>query len=301
MKIVATAALSFLLATALTAEDAGKPDFSGAWIFNHEKSRLEMRAPVESTFWIEHDEPTFKLTRTHVWEGRWDTLSFEATTEGDEQHEKSAFSESWKRMSWLGDELVLNMKLGSRGDAGTNVVHYRLEDEGQTFIAAEWLHMPGRHHHNLWVFDRAPEDFVIDARDQLRDFAERYAAAWGSGDPAQVAGFFAENGFLGVNDDEPAAGREAIAELARGFMTDLPDMVVLFDGLEGRGDRVRLYWTLEGTNSGPGGTGNVVRVSGHETWRLDENGLIAESQGHFPTEEYERQLEVGYRDVAPPE
>ena len=43
-----------------------------------------------------------------------------------------------------------------RGEKGTNVVHYRLTDEGETFIAAEWYHMPGKVHHNLWAFDRAP-------------------------------------------------------------------------------------------------------------------------------------------------
>ena len=70
-------------------------------------------------------------------------------------------------------------------------------------------------------------------------------------------------------------------------------MVLLFDGLEGRGERIVFYWTLEATNSGPGGTGHKVLVSGYESWRLDEDGLIAESQEHFPTAEYERQLEVG--------
>ena len=84
-------------------------------------------------------------------------------------------------------------------------------------------------------------------------------------------------------------------------MTALPDMVLHCDGLEGRGETVRFYWTLEATNSGPGGTGKRVRVSGHETWRQDEDGLIAESQGHFPTAEYERQLEVGYQAATPSE
>ena len=300
MRVVQAAAFCFVLTTAVVAEDQARPDFSGVWIFNPDKSRLEMTAPVTSTFWIEHDEERFKLTRTHVWEGRWDTLGFEATTDGRVHYDKSAFSESWKSLSWLEDELVLNMRLGSGGDEGTNVVHYRLEDAGETFVAAEWFHMPGRHHHNLWVFDRAPDDLAVDARGQIRDFAARYTAAWGSQDPQEVAGFFAENGTLRVNDDEPSVGREAIAELAQGFMRALPDMVLLFDGLEGRGERVRFYWTLEATNSGPDGTGKRVRVSGHETWRLDEDGLIAESQGSFPSAEYERQLEVGYEDVAPP-
>ena len=52
------------------------------------------------------------------------------------------------------------------------------------------------------------------------------------------------------------------------------------------------------TQSGPGGTGNRVRVSGFEEWILATDGLIAESQGHFDQAEYERQLEYGGRGVS---
>ena len=45
---------------------------------------------------------------------------------------------------------------------------------------------------------------------------------------------------LSVNDAPPAVGRSAIAEVARGFMTTFPDMIVTFDKLEARGDRTAL-------------------------------------------------------------
>ena len=44
---------------------------------------------------------------------------------------------------------------------------------------------------------------------------------------------------------------------------------------------------------GPGGTGNRVDFSGFESWRLDADGLVADSLGTFDAEEYRRQLEVG--------
>jgi nuclear transport factor 2 (NTF2) superfamily protein len=294
MRTVGTAVLWLVLTTAPTGAGPAKPDLSGTWEFDAAKSRLEMPAPEKSTFWIEHRDGRFKLARTHVWGERWDTFSLEVTTDGQEFYKKIGDAESWIRASWEGEELVLDMKLAHRGEQGTNIVHYRLTDAGQTFVAAEWLHMAGEQHHNLWVLDRAQEAHAGDERARVKEFAERYTTAWGSQDPASVAAFFSQEGSLRVNDGEPAVGREAIAGTARGFMTDLPDMVLTFDGLEGRGDRVRFYWTLDATNSGPGGTGNRVRVSGHETWRLDEDGLIAESQGHFPTAEYERQLAFGY-------
>jgi steroid delta-isomerase-like uncharacterized protein len=121
-------------------------------------------------------------------------------------------------------------------------------------------------------------------------FAQRYAKAWCSQDPEKVAAFFAENGSLSVNTGPPALGRGAIAREAQAFMTTFPDMVVTFDKLETRGDATAFHWTLTGTNTGPGGTGKRVRISGYELWKIDNDGLIGESKGHFDSAEYERQL-----------
>jgi uncharacterized protein (TIGR02246 family) len=73
--------------------------------------------------------------------------------------------------------------------------------------------------------------------DELTRFAQRYAKAWCSQNPESVAAFFAENGSLKVNDGAPAVGRTAIAEVARRFMRDLPDMIVTFEKFEPRADR----------------------------------------------------------------
>ena len=121
---------------------------------------------------------------------------------------------------------------------------------------------------------------------QLKDFAKRYAAAWCSHDPEKVAAFYAKGGLISVNGG-PAT---PIAEVARGFFLDFPDMVVIFDKLETAPNGTEFYWTFTGTNTGPGGTGNKVRISGYELWRIDHEGLIAEAKGHFDAAEYERQL-----------
>jgi uncharacterized protein (TIGR02246 family) len=126
---------------------------------------------------------------------------------------------------------------------------------------------------------------------ELTTFAERYAQAWSSEDPERVAAFFAEDGSLTVNDGAPAVGRVAIADIARGFMREFPDMVVTMDDVSHDSDRTKFHWTLAGTNTGPGGTGNFVRISGYELWKID--GLIAESKGHFDSADYERQVKHG--------
>ena len=132
-----------------------------------------------------------------------------------------------------------------------------------------------------------------DHNKQLRAFAERYTAAWCSMDPAQVAEHFAPGGSLTINDGPPAVGRAAITEAARGFYVALPDMQVFLDDLVIDGDRIEFHWTFTGTNTGPGGSGKAVRVSGFEEWRIDDDGLIAASLGHYDQAEYARQLEEG--------
>ena len=77
-------------------------------------------------------------------------------------------------------------------------------------------------------------------------------------------------------------------------MTAFPDMVVTMDSVGIEGGRAVYRWTLTGTNTGPGGTGNAVRINGYEEWTFGADGLIADSKGHFDTTEYNRQLKVGF-------
>ena len=129
--------------------------------------------------------------------------------------------------------------------------------------------------------------------EQLRAFAEGYTAAWCSMDPARVAQHFAPGGSLKINGGAAAVGRAAITQAANGFYVALPDIQVYFDDLVADGDRVEYHWTFTGTNTGPGGTGKRVRVSGFEEWTVDDHGLIASSHGHYDADEYARQLERG--------
>jgi hypothetical protein len=128
---------------------------------------------------------------------------------------------------------------------------------------------------------------------KLTTFAKCYVKAWCGQNPESVAAFFAENGSLSVNDGPPAVGRAAIAEVARGFMCDFPDMIVTMDDVSHESGGTVFHWTLMGTNTGPGGTGERVRISGYELWQFDKAGLIENSKGHFDSNEYERQLKHG--------
>jgi len=128
---------------------------------------------------------------------------------------------------------------------------------------------------------------------ELTHFANRYAAAWSSQNPASLAAFYTEDGSLTVNAGAPSVGRAAITTTAQGFMTAFPDMVVKRKevGQDGRHAIFRWIWT--GTNTGPGGTGKQVRIEGYEEWTFGANGLIAESRGHYDEAEYAHQLQFG--------
>jgi SnoaL-like polyketide cyclase len=128
---------------------------------------------------------------------------------------------------------------------------------------------------------------------KLRDFATSYTAAWCGQNALSVAAHYSPEGGLSVNGSSPAVGRRAIADLVQGFMTAFPDLQVLLDDVSLERDGVVYSWTLIATNTGPGGTGRPVRISGHEVWRIGEDGLIAESHGHYDSADYHRQLDRG--------
>src|SRR5207253_9585191 len=131
---------------------------------------------------------------------------------------------------------------------------------------------------------------------ELKKFAKRYAEAWCSQDSEKVAAFFSETGSISINNGPPAVGRVAIAKEAQAFMTTFPEMVVTMDKVVHDEEGTKFHWTLTGTNTGPGGTGKRVRISGYELWQFDKDGLIAESKGNFDAAEYERQIKLGVDD-----
>src|SRR5277367_4206450 len=134
---------------------------------------------------------------------------------------------------------------------------------------------------------------------ELRNFAARYTAAWCSRNPAGVAAFFSQDGSLRVNNDPPAIGQSAITDVVQSFMTAFPDLSVVMDNVLLRNDEAEYHWTLSGTNTGPGGKGHSIRISGFEKWRLGCDGLIVCSNGHFDAVEYRRQLEQGLHPKSP--
>jgi hypothetical protein len=95
---------------------------------------------------------------------------------------------------------------------------------------------------------------------------------------------------LAINEGAPAVGRQAVEAAAQSFMTAYPDLVVKFDRLEPKGNRVLYHWTFIGTNKGPGGTGRQVQIRGYEEWQIGSDGLIADSKGHYDPQDWDQQV-----------
>ena len=129
------------------------------------------------------------------------------------------------------------------------------------------------------------------AHDQahVRDFAQSYTEAWCSHDPARVADHYALGGTIAINGGEPTE----ITDVAHSFIDTFPDIQVFMDDVVFKDEMVELHWTFTGTNTGPGGTGKWVRISGFEEWTFGDDGLVAESKGHYDQAEYDRQLQQG--------
>lgn len=125
---------------------------------------------------------------------------------------------------------------------------------------------------------------------ELIEFGGSYAAAWSSQDAVQVALCFSDGGSLTINAGRPARGHQEIAEVAREYMEAFPDLVVEFDRIEAVEDELHWHWTMKGTNTGPGGSGNSICISGYEALLLDSDLKIISAHGHYDEDEYERQL-----------
>jgi hypothetical protein len=148
---------AILAAAAFLASAApAKPDFSGVWVVNPQKSQLAGWAKFDSTtITIEHKEPKFRFHRVSIKAGKTDDATYELTTDGTELVEKEGGRARYSKLAWDGDALVFQaLTVLPDGRQATDTVRYTLKDGGKTFVAEEKFRGPVRKYDNLWVADR---------------------------------------------------------------------------------------------------------------------------------------------------
>jgi hypothetical protein len=131
-----------------------KPNFTGTWTFNASKSELQITPPDATVFVVDHREPMFRLSRTHIAGGKSDTFEIELTTDGAEvvgEHGQLHFRSC---AHWEGETLVFESHLVQGDETGTNVVKYTLDDTRDTLIAEERLRSTNINYDNRWILDK---------------------------------------------------------------------------------------------------------------------------------------------------
>ena len=148
--------LTVLTAALLAAPIPEKPDLSGTWVLDSERSQLQIKVNIDrATFTIDHKEPRFKLSRVFIINGKEDSLTWTLTTDGREEVTVEAGRTNHSRLYWDGDVLVFDVRIVLKdGREATNVVRYSLRDGGKTFVAEEKFRGPVLKYDNLWVAGR---------------------------------------------------------------------------------------------------------------------------------------------------
>ena len=118
----------------------------------------------------------------------------------------------------------------------------------------------------------------IESMEWLREFGERYLAAWNALDPDGVAGCVSEDVvWIDPALAEPAHGRQGVADFVRESAVAFPDLSFSLLGEPGIAEDFRaayVPWLMTGTNTGPidppgfAATGKRLEVRGFDVWQF---------------------------------
>jgi len=160
MKTYAWLGLALLVWSSSAGLQAEKipPPFSGTWVLNMRRSRVEAaHPPVSGEAVIRYDGKTWHFKRTNRNDaGKVDVWSIDLVVGSAKFHvEKDGPYVFRSRMFLDGGSLILAENItASDGQKGKNTVRYSLEDNGNTLIADEKEQTPAGNETNRWVFER---------------------------------------------------------------------------------------------------------------------------------------------------
>ena len=159
MKTFTSLGLALLLCGFLARPQAEKlPPFSGTWVLNMQRSKVEAaHPPASGEAVILYDGKTWHFKRTHKSAaGKVDVWSIDLVVGSPEFHvEKDGPLVFLSRMFRDGDSLVLTEDItASDGQKAKNTVRYSLEDHGNTLIEDEKEETPAGNETNRWILER---------------------------------------------------------------------------------------------------------------------------------------------------
>lgn len=128
---------------------AQKPDYTGTWVLNMEKSKLEdpTKGLTSNIFIIKQDGDKFKLTRYNVFGKKKKKIGFKMIADGKTRKVKILFK---GKLEWKGDTLQASIWRKNF----SNIVNYKFGDSNNELIADEVFVGRPQNHHSIWVFER---------------------------------------------------------------------------------------------------------------------------------------------------
>lgn len=126
-------AAALILTLGLAGAANAKPNFSGDWKLNIDKSEFGPIPPPESmSMKIEHSDPKMKVATTQ--NGAQGEMNYEVnyTTDGKETTNTIGPMEAKSTVVWEGDNLVVNTKLEANGMEFTIKSVWMLAEDGKT-------------------------------------------------------------------------------------------------------------------------------------------------------------------------
>ncbi len=122
-----------LLVCALTAFAADKPNFSGTWKLNVDKSDFgPMPKPEKADFVIVHKDPELNVKQTAVGSMGEVTSDVKILTDGTEFTNNTRGQEVKGTAKWEGQTLVVTQHLDMQGTTVTFVQKWSLSEDGKT-------------------------------------------------------------------------------------------------------------------------------------------------------------------------
>jgi hypothetical protein len=145
IKILLTVLIIFVCQLKIFAQT---PNYTGTWVLNLEKSKLEDRPNglTSSLFIIKQEGDKFRLTRYHIFGDKKNKIGLKMVANGKTRRVKILFRGKLEQK-----ENSLQATLWRKNFL--NIVHYKFGNNQNEFIADEVFTGKPQNYHNIWVFD----------------------------------------------------------------------------------------------------------------------------------------------------
>lgn len=157
MKKIIASLFGLCLLAGITALADSKPDFSGDWKLNKEKSDFgPIPVPDSLTHKIDHKDPDLKVT-THQTGGPQGDATYEAKYTTDGKECLNQFGDQLKsksKLTWDGAALLVNTDLDFGGTQLTIKGKWTLSEDGKVMTQTAHIESPQGAIDTTYVFDK---------------------------------------------------------------------------------------------------------------------------------------------------